>query len=143
MFTGFQFWVNNPRVNNPNLKISKQSNRVAIHNTSKYLKYKYQNYTVAYQSEKKRKVGIIQNFLKIKNSIYCIISKLEKYKNFIELNEETQFVIESLDRFFIICKRSVDFDFIKIEDIFSKCVLLEQNEDYFVSIFNENDEILD
>jgi hypothetical protein len=55
----------------------------------KYLKYKYQNYTVVYQSEQKRKVGIIQNFFKIKNSIYCIISKLEKYKNLIELNEET------------------------------------------------------
>ena len=70
-------------------------------------------------------------------------SKLEKYKNLIELNEETQFVIENLDRFFLICKRSVNFDFIKIEDIVSKCVLLQQNEDYFVSIFNENDEIID
>jgi len=98
---------------------------------------------VAYQSEQKRKVGIIQNFFKIKNSIYCIISKLEKYKNLIELNEETQFVIENLDRFFLICKRSVNFDFLKIEDIVSKCVLLQQNEDYFVSIFNENDEIID
>ena len=98
---------------------------------------------MAYQSEQKRKVGIIQNFFKIKNSIYCIISKLEKYKNLIELNEETQFVIENLDRFFLICKRSVNFDFLKIEDIVSKCVLLQQNEDYFVSIFNENDEIID
>ena len=66
----------------------------------KYLKYKYQNYTVAYQSEQKRKVGIIQNFFKIKNSIYCIISKLEKYKNIIELKEETKSVIINLDRFF-------------------------------------------
>ena len=109
----------------------------------KYLNYKYQNYTVAYQSEQKRKVGIIQNFFKIKNSIYCIILKLEKYKNFIELNEETQFIINNLDRFFLICKRCENFDFIKIEDIISKCVLLQQNEDYFVSIFNENDEIID
>jgi hypothetical protein len=109
----------------------------------KYLKYKYQNYTVAYQSEQKRKVGIIQNFFKIKNSIYCIISKLEKYKNIIELNEETQFVIDNLDRFFLICKRSENFDLIKIENIVSKCVLLQHNEDYFVSIFNENDEIID
>ena len=89
------------------------------------------------------KVGIIQNFFKIKNSIYCIISKLEKYKNFIELNEETQFVINNLDRFFSICKRCENFEFIKIEDIVSKWVLLQQNEDYFVSIFNENDEIID
>jgi hypothetical protein len=29
-----QFWVNNPRVNNPNLKICKQHNRVVIHNTN-------------------------------------------------------------------------------------------------------------
>ena len=59
------------------------------------------------------------------------------------LHLPTQFVIENLDRFFLICKRSVNFDFIKIEDIVSKCVLLQQNEDYFVSIFNENDEIID
>jgi hypothetical protein len=41
-----------------------------------YLKYKFQNYTVAYQSEQKWKVGIIQNFFKIPNSIYCVILKL-------------------------------------------------------------------
>jgi hypothetical protein len=70
-------------------------------------------------------------------------SKLEKYKNIIELKEETQFVIDNLDRFFLICKRSENFDLIKIENIVSKCVLLQHNEDYFVSIFNENDEIID
>ena len=46
-------------------------------------------------------------------------------------------------RFFLICKRCGNFEFIKIEDIVSKCVLLQQNEDFFVSIFNENDEIID
>jgi hypothetical protein len=95
------------------------------------------------QSEQKRKVGIIQNFFKIQNSIYCVISKLEKYKNIIELKENTKSVIDNLERFFIICKRSVNFDLIKIEDIVSKCVLLQHNEEYFVSIFNETDEIID
>jgi hypothetical protein len=109
---------------------------------SKYLKYKYQNYTVAYQSEQKRKVGIIQNFFKIKNSIYCVIAELEKYKNIIELNENTKYVIDNLDRFFIICKKSVIFDFIKIEDIVSKCVLLQHNDEYFVSIFMITDNII-
>ena len=64
-------------------------------------------------------------------------------KNIIELNENTKSVIDNLDRFFIICKRSVNFDFIKIEDIVSKCVLLQHNDEYFVSIFNETDEIID
>jgi len=66
----------------------------------KYLKYKYQNYTIAYQSEQKRKIGIIQNFYKIQNSIYCVIQKLEKYKNIIDFTEETSIVIDYLDRFF-------------------------------------------
>ena len=94
-------------------------------------------------SEQKRKVGIIQNFFKIKNSIYCVIAELEKDKNIIELNENTKSVIENLDRFFITCKRCVNFDFMKIEDIVSKCVLLQHNDEYFVSIFNETDEIID
>jgi hypothetical protein len=98
---------------------------------------------VDYLSEQKRKVGIIQNFFKIKNSIYCVIAELEKDKNIIELNENTKSVIDNLDRFFIICKRSVNFDFIKIENIVSKCVLLQHIDEYFVSIFNETDEIID
>ena len=82
-------------------------------------------------------------FFKIQNSIYCVILKLEKYKNIIELKEETKSVIDNLDRFFLICKSCENFDFVKIEDIISKCVLLQHNEEYFVSIFNETDEILD
>jgi hypothetical protein len=82
-------------------------------------------------------------FFKIQNSIYCVILKLEKYKNIIELKEETKSVIDNLDRFFLICKRCENFDFVKIEDIISKFVLLQHNEEYFVSIFNETDEILD
>jgi hypothetical protein len=109
----------------------------------KYLKYKYQNYTIAYQSEQKRKIGIIQNFYKIQNSIYCVIQKLEKYKNIIDLTEETSIVIDYLDRFFLICKKSEQLDLIKIEDVISKCVLLHNNDEYFISIFNENDEIID
>jgi hypothetical protein len=66
-----------------------------------------------------------------------------KIQNFIELNEETQFVINNLDRFFSICKNCENFEFINIEDIVSKCVVLQHNEDYFGSIFNENDEIID
>ena len=89
----------------------------------KYLKYKYQNYTITYQSEQKRKIGIIQNFYKIQNSIYCVIQKLEKYKNIIDLTEETSIVIDFLDRFFLSCKRSEQFDLIKIEDVISKYVL--------------------
>ena len=75
-----------------------------------YLKYKYQNYTITYQSEQKRKIGIIQNFYKIQNSKYFVIQKLEKYKNIIDLTKETSIVINFLYRFFLICKRSEQLD---------------------------------
>ncbi len=71
-----------------------------------------------------------------------VIAELVKYKNIIELNEDTKSIIDTLDRFFLICKIS-DFDFIKIEDLISKCVLLQHNDEYFISIFNETDEIID
>ena len=64
-----------------------------------------------YQSDQKRKFGI-QNFFKLQNSIYCVIAELVKYKNTIELKEETKSIIDTLDRFFLICKIS-DFYFIK------------------------------
>ena len=57
--------------------------------------------------------------------IYCVIAKLEKYKNIIELKEDTKSIIDTLDRFFLICKIS-DFDFIKIEDVISKCAFKTQ-----------------
>ena len=86
---------------------------------------------------------LVLKFFKIQNSIYCIIASLEKHKNIISLTEDTKSIIDTLDRFFLICKLSDNFDFIKIEDIVSKCVLLKHNEEYFVSIFNETDELID
>jgi len=75
----------------------------------------------------------------------CFLARLilEKYKNIIELKEDTKSIIDTLDRFFLICKMSVNFDLIKIEDIISKCVILQHNDEYFISIFNETDEIID
>ena len=63
-------------------------------------------------------------------------------KNIIDSTEETSIVIDFLDRFFLICKRTEQLDLIKIEDVISKCVLLHKNDEYFISIFNENDEII-
>ena len=47
-----------------------------------------------------------------------------------------------MDRFFLICKRTEQLDLIKIEDVSSKCVLVHNHDEYFISIFNENDEII-
>jgi len=46
-------------------------------------------------------------------------------QNIIELKEDTKSIIDTLDRFFLICKIS-DFDFIKIEDVISKCAFKTQ-----------------
>ena len=76
------------------------------------MQYKYQNYTVAYKSSY-LKIGIIRK-------IYCI----ESFKH----------VIESLDRFFLICRLTNEFELVKLEKIISKCVLLINQNDYFISI---------
>ena len=109
----------------------------------KFLEYKYQNYTVAYKSGSIRKICILRKFIKINNSIFCIIQNLEKNKNFIEGTEENISVISLLDRFFLICKLIDGLSIIRIEQILSKCVLLVNNEDFFVSIFIDNDAIAD
>jgi hypothetical protein len=51
----------------------------------KYLKYKYQNYTVAYQSEHKRKIGIIQIFFKIQTQFIVIFQNLKNIKILLSL----------------------------------------------------------
>jgi hypothetical protein len=109
----------------------------------KYLEYKYQNYTIAYKSDFARKICIIRKFIKIDGSLFCIIQNLEKSSNFIEDSEENVSVVSLLDRFFLLCKIVDGLSIIRIEQIISKCVLLVCNDEFFVSIFNENDAIAD
>ena len=66
----------------------------------KFLKYKSQNYTVAFNSNGFKEIGIIQSFYKIGDSVYCILKKFKKHRNFIEDCEEHDSIIEYLDRFF-------------------------------------------
>jgi hypothetical protein len=57
---------------------------------------------------------------------------------------ETRLLVESLgEAVFETNTLETSLKVFLIEDIVSKCVLLQHNEEYFVSIFNETDEIID
>ena len=84
-----------------------------------------------------RKIGLIRKFLQIDNSIFCIIQRLEKSKNLIENTIENFPVNTCLDRFFLICKLLHTYDIIKLNAIVAKCVLLINEDDYFIRIFND------
>jgi len=76
-------------------------------------------------------------------SHFCIVQELIKDKNFIDQTEEHTSLINYLDRFFQICKLTENIELIKIENIQSQCVLLVCENEYFVSVFNEKDAIMD
>ena len=90
-----------------------------------------------------RKFGLIRKFFRINMSDFCIVQELIKDKNFIDQTEEQTSLIYYLDRFFQICIFSENIELIKIENIQSQCVLLVGENEYFVSIFNEKDAIMD
>ena len=76
-------------------------------------------------------------------SHFCLVQELIKDKNFIDQTEEHTSLINYLDRFFQICKLTENIELIKIENIQSQCVLLVCENEYFVSVFNEKDAIMD
>ena len=106
----------------------------------KYSKFKYQNYTVAFKYNDKREVGIIKNFYNIGGSTYCVLQQLTKKRNFID-DEGNQSIIETLDRFFLICNMTNNLIIVKVENIISKCVYLNNSEEYFISFCI--DEVMD
>ena len=104
-----------------------------------YTKFKYQNYTVAFKYNDKREVGIIKNFYNIGGSTYCVLQQLTKKRNFIDA-EGNQSIIETLDRFFLICNMTNNLIIVRVENIITKCVYLNNCEEYFI-IFCINDPI--
>ena len=59
----------------------------------RFLKYKSKNYTVAFNSNGFKEIGIIQSFYKICESVYCILKKFKKNRHFIEDCEEHESII--------------------------------------------------
>jgi hypothetical protein len=63
-----------------------------------------------------------------------LLQLFRKKRNFIEEIPENESIIQTLDRFFLICNLTNNLLLIKIENIIGKCVSLENGEEYFVCI---------
>ena len=77
-------------------------------------------------SNNKKQFGLIGKFYKIANSktIFILVHKLIRSQDFFENNSENNlFYKEQFNNFFFIGK--VTQDFIKLEDILEKCVIIE------------------
>ena len=99
--------------------------------------YKCQDYTICYEDNGRRKVGIIQNFLKISAKYYCSLEVLEKSAELIDNATENANLIAILDRFFLICHKSKKYELIPIENIREKCVLIDNDSECFISVYFE------
>ena len=100
-------------------------------------KYKCQNFSVSYSSVNHNlKFGFIVHLYKINNFFYAAIQKLKKSKSFTE-NISLE---ERLNEFFLICELENDFELISFNQIINKCVLIENKNEYFVSVCNELNE---
>jgi hypothetical protein len=67
---------------------------------------------------------------------YAAIQKLKKSKSFTE-NVSLE---ERLNEFFLICELENDFELISFNQIINKCVLIENKNEYSVSVCNELNE---
>ena len=76
-----------------------------------------QDYTICYEDNGRRKVGIIQNFLKISAKYYCILEVIEKSAELIDNATENANLIAILDRFFLICQRSKKYEKYEIKNL--------------------------
>ena len=100
-------------------------------------KFKCQNFTVSYSSLAcNLNFGFIINFYKIDNYFYALIQKLKKYKNF----TDNSTLEERLNDFFMICELDTEFEIILLDQIINKCVLIENKNEYFISVYNELNE---
>ena len=50
---------------------------------------------------------------------------------------EYEIIEKELNKFFVICKLSEHFEIISFNDIIYKCVLVKNNDEYFLSTCNE------
>ena len=75
-------------------------------------------------------IVLLALFVKYITEIIFIWQKFEKTINFVEdINKET-----ILNDYFLICKLSKEFDLVRLENITSKCILLANKDEYFISI---------
>jgi hypothetical protein len=77
--------------------------------------------------------GLIRKIYKNNENIFFLIQQIIKSKNFSQVSLEIE---EKLDEFFIISSLSQTFSLINIHDVHEKCILLNNNEEYFISIIH-------
>ena len=76
--------------------------------------------------------GLISQYFKIHNSIFILIKKLYRTKDFFEnCLENNHLYREKFNSFFFIGIVSKDYIMVKYENILDKCVLLQEDDDVF------------
>ncbi len=97
--------------------------------------FKTKNFTIAYESNKILRFGLIISFFKIDQTYYCLVQKLQKSKNF----TDDILIEQELSNLYCICSLLNEFELIKFENIIDKCILIINNNDYFVRICNRTE----
>ena len=80
-----------------------------------------------------RVFGLIRKIYKIDENIFFLIQQFKKSKNFSQVSLEIE---EKLNEFFIISSLSQTYSLINIQDVHEKCIFLNNNEEYFISIIH-------
>ena len=78
-----------------------------------------------------RVFGLIRKIYKIDENIFFLIQQFKKSKNFSQVSLEIE---EKLNEFFIISSLSQTYSLINIQDVHEKCILLNNNEEYFICL---------
>ena len=90
-----------------------------------------QNFSISYISTaSKLNFGLIVDFFKYNNKLYAIVQKLTKKKTFSSEEE----IEKRLSLFFLIGILIDDYDIVSLENILKKCVIIENNDEFFISI---------
>jgi len=93
---------------------------------------KNQNFTIRYLKDSKYKYGIIHRYYQINDQIYTLVQNFKQSKHFV-----TDSLIENeLNNYFLICKLTSDYEIIDSKNIDNKCVILKNEDEYFISVCN-------
>jgi hypothetical protein len=94
--------------------------------------FKTQNFTIRYLNSTSYKYGILRNFYNINNVIYALVQTFRKAQNFVS----DQTIEEHLNKYFLICHLSEEYEIIHYKNIDTKCVILKNQNEYFISVCN-------
>ena len=81
-------------------------------------------------------LGFIRKIYKIKTNYYSLIQIFEKSKSF----STDDFLEARLNEFFLISNLTKNFAFINLENVKHKCVYLNNNNEYHISIIYDEED---